>query len=100
MAKPIPCRNEAILLEQTKLWATLILRTKIVMESLFPCAEDAVFTDGLQAACKSFDIAVPVVLGKHVRELREFSRTCFQPSDFLEPFGYTSFCIELFREEK
>ena len=86
-------------MDETKLWATLYRRQKIVMETLFPCTMDSVLTTGLQTACKEFDIAVPLVLQKHERELLQFSRTCFSPRDFMEAFPYTSFCVELFSEE-
>ncbi len=86
-------------MEETKLWATLYRRQKIVMETLFPCTKDLVLSAGLQTACKEFDIAVPLVLQKHERELAQFSRTCFSPRDFMEAFPYTSFCVELYSLE-
>ena len=87
-------------MDDTKLWATLYKREKIAMQALFPCESNEALTTGLQAACKQFDIAVPIVLQKHERELLQFSRTCFSPKDFIEPFSYSMFCIELFSEEK
>ncbi len=87
-------------MEETKVWATLYRRQKIVMETLFPCEMASALTTGLQAACKEFDIAVPIVLQKHERELMQFSRACFSQRDFMEPFSYTMFCIEVFSEDK
>lgn len=50
--------------------------------------------------CKPLDVAVPVILPKHVNELRQFSRTVFKPLDFMESVAFDSFEIEIFPEKK
>ena len=54
----------------------------------------------LAALCKPLDVAVPVLLPKHVSELRQFSRTVFRPQDFMESVVFDSFEIEIFPEKK
>lgn len=46
--------------------------------------------------CHDLDIARPVILKKHVRDLTQFSHTVFYPADFLEPVNFDRLEIELF----
>ena len=50
--------------------------------------------------CKPLDLARPVMLDKHVRELERFGRTAFLPNDFMESVPFDRFEIELFPEKK
>ena len=50
--------------------------------------------------CKPLDLARPVMLDKHVRELERFGRTAFLPNDFMESVSFDRFEIELFPEKK
>ena len=60
--------------------------------------------DSLHAAlediCKDLDLARPVILGKHVREINKFSRTSFKKADFIEKINYDALEIEIINEEK
>jgi len=85
--------------KNTKIWATLVRRHKIVKEILFPCTLEDALDGGLREVCKAFDVSFPIVLQKHKRELLEFARTGFTESDFLEPFPYSALSLELFSEE-
>ena len=46
--------------------------------------------------CHDMDIARPVILKKHVRDLERFSHTVFLPADFLESVGFDRFETEIF----
>lgn len=50
--------------------------------------------------CKPLDLARPVMLDKHVRELERYGRTAFLPNDFMESVSFDRFEIELFPEKK
>lgn len=50
--------------------------------------------------CKPLDLACPVLLNKHVTELKRFSRTVFFPADFMESVDFDRFEIEIFPEKK
>jgi hypothetical protein len=50
----------------------------------------------LAKLCHDMDIARPVILKKHVRDLTQFSHTVFYPADFLEPVSFDRLEIELF----
>lgn len=54
----------------------------------------------LDALCRPLDLARPVVLDKHVRELAHFGRTAFLPGDFMESVSFDRFEVELFPEKK
>lgn len=40
------------------------------------------------------------MMSKHLRELRQFSRTVFYAADFMESVGFDRFEIEIFPEKK
>lgn len=50
--------------------------------------------------CKPLDLAVPVILPKHVSELDKFSRTVFKPEDFMESVEFDGYEVEIFPEKK
>lgn len=87
--------------EPAKLWAVLRnQKRKIEKELLFPCTPAAVLHEGLEAVCRQFDVAMPVVLQKHERELTAFSRTTFFARDFMEPFSFHALELELIFADK
>ena len=87
--------------EPVRLWAVLRnQRRKIERELLFPCTPSKVLHEGLETVCRQFDVAVPVVLQKHERELATFSRTTFFARDFMEPFSFHALELELIFADK
>ena len=82
------------------IWVQLKRRDKVVKDMLMPLPLAAVFGDGLLQCCKAFDLAVPVVLGKHERDWQAFGRTVFFPSDFLEPFPFHSLELIAVKEDE
>lgn len=55
----------------------------------------------LTELCKPpLDLAVPLLLPKHIAELEKFSRTVFKAGDFMEPISFDSLEIEIFPEKK
>lgn len=91
--------------KQVKLWAKTIQRHKIQQEAVreFSSArpsDAAGWLPLITELCKPLDVAVPVILPKHVHELARFSRTVFKPHDFMESVAFDSFEIEIFPEKK
>lgn len=88
-----------------KIWAKTITNHKIQSQAVqeFSSARPS-DSDGwariLTELCKPLDIAVPVILKKHVGELKSFSRTVFKRQDFMESIPFDSFEIEIFPEKK
>lgn len=83
-----------------KIWGVLRRKEKIAKEAILCFPDDLSLMDYLPPFCKQFDIAVPVVLQKHEREFAQFSRTVFWARDFMEPFAYRCFEVEILREKK
>ena len=88
-----------------RIWAKTILHQKIQSEVVreFSLARPSDL-DGwmpiLHDLCQALDLARPIVLEKHIRELDQFSHTVFRQSDFMEPVAFDRFEIEIFPEKK
>ena len=65
--------------QNIRLWAKLKKKDKIVRDTLFDCSPEAALSEGLIDACHHFDISVPVVLGKHIRDMEQFHMVSFFP---------------------
>ena len=50
--------------------------------------------------CQELDLSRPLMLKKHFKEIEEFSRVVFLPSDFIEPVDFDRFEIEIFYPKK
>ncbi len=48
---------------------------------------------------EALDLARPVLLKKHIRDLDQFSHTAFLPSDFMEPIAFDKMTVEIFPEK-
>jgi len=87
----------------TKYWFTLTRRTKIAKDLTmeFPAVdtEDQLF-ELLQDACKSLNLSLPVILRKHMQELRNFHHTRFWPGDFVESLPFDFFEVHELPDEK
>ena len=57
------------------------------------------WSDVIGELCAAFDLPRPVILKKHVRELREFSHTVFKAQDFIEPIDFDRFEISIFYDK-
>jgi len=55
--------------------------------------------EAVDALCQELDIARPVWLSKHSRELILYSRTLLGESDFVEGFPYKALELEWFRSD-
>jgi len=58
------------------------------------------FEEALFASCEHFDLAKPIVTGKHEAEIRNFFRTVFYPDDFVEECTFDTFEIEKINVKK
>ncbi len=50
--------------------------------------------------CRELDLAVPILLNKHIQDIVNFSRVTFRQEDFMEPIAFEKFEVELFNEKK
>ncbi len=76
-------------------WAKLKHTEKVVRQTQFPCQPKYALSACLEQVCHEFDIAVPLVLQKHERDLAQFNFTQFHASDFMEPFPYAALEVSL-----
>ena len=53
----------------------------------------------LEQIYKKLDVAEPVWVSKHARELSSFRKTRFLASDFIEPISFDFFEIEILPED-
>ena len=88
-----------------RIWAKTIqhqkIKTEVVREfSLARPSDIAGWMPVFHELCQALDLARPIVLNKHVRELEQFSHTVFKQSDFMEPISFDRFEIEIFPEKK
>lgn len=88
-----------------RIWVKTVIHHRIQQEAVqeFTSARPS-DADGwlpvITELCKPLDVAVPVLLGKHVHELKQFSRTVFKPHDFMESVSFDALEIEIFPEKK
>ena len=88
-----------------RIWAKTIQHQKIQSEvvrefALARPSDISGWMPVLHERCQALDLARPVVLEKHVRELDLFSHTVFRQSDFMESISFDRFEIEIFPEKK
>ena len=88
-----------------KIWAKTIkdhrIQQEVVQEFASARPSDILGWTGILAElCKPLDVAVPVLLKKHISELRQFSTTAFKQGDFMETIAFDSLVIEIFPEKK
>lgn len=88
-----------------KIWAKTIkdhrIQNEVVQEFASARPVDlGEWTAIITSLVKPLDLAVPVILPKHISELQKFSRTVFKPCDFMENVNFHSFELEIFPEKK
>jgi hypothetical protein len=69
----------------------------VEVQELF--SEEAVMS-GIHSICVEFDMPRPIVLNKHLRDIREFLVVKFLPDDFIEKVYFEKFEVEIFIEKK
>lgn len=50
--------------------------------------------------CRELELSRPLILKKHLRDIQDFSRVVFLPSDFMEPVDFDKFEVEIFYPKK
>ena len=86
-----------------KIWGKTLKKNKIILnhtvEIMDSFSEDVVL-DGIYSICTEFDMPRPIVLKKHLRDIREFLFVKFLPDDFIEKVYFDKFEVEIFIEKK
>ena len=79
-----------------RIWVMLKKHNKIIRDTVIetdPPVQEGDFTALFERIGEALDVASPVMLGKHRRELEQFYHTRFFPADFMEPVNFD--CMEL-----
>lgn len=85
-----------------RVWGILNINHKIIASTTaFSPQEETgqALLECLEQIYKSLDIAEPVWVSKHARELSAFRKTKFMASDFIEPISFDFFEIEILPED-
>ena len=88
-----------------KLWAIVRLGGKIKKDAVLtadysPPLDDTELHEILKSLCYELDLACPVVLSKHLKDMAAFSRTAFLPGDFMEPVDFDRLELEIITEKR
>ena len=88
-----------------KIWAKVLQDHRIINETVreFPSARPSDmegWSGPLHELCQDLDLCRPVILRKHVNDLKQFSRVVFKPTDFIESVDFDEFEIEILPEKK
>ncbi len=81
-----------------KLWVKTIKGEKITTSVLYdvPGAyEPKKLLEYLTDICFSLDIPRPIIIDKHIKEMRNFNHTIFKESDFVESVDFDKLWIEV-----
>ena len=58
------------------------------------------FNDTLSALLRPLDIAVPLILSKHLSEIKNFNKTSFFKDDFIEKIFFSHLDVEIIIDKK
>ena len=88
-----------------RIWAKVLQDHKIMQETVreFSSARPSDLEGWgmiIHELCQDLDLCRPLILRKHVNDLKQFSRVVFKLSDFIEPVDFDEFEIEVLSEKK
>lgn len=86
-----------------KFWGKFKLDTKIIKEFIAESQAEDIFAGAataIEVICNRADISKPVILSKHVNELKKFNRTVFYTLDFFDESGFDEFELEIISSDK
>lgn len=87
-----------------KFWLRLYKEGKLQKEAL--CDADTklspakILEEGLKLCCYQLDIPNPMILKKHIHDIRQYSLTRFLPDDFPEAVEFDRAEVNLFDDSK
>ena len=88
-----------------RIWAKVLQDHKIMRETVreFATARPSDMEEWsvlLHELCQDLDLCRPVILRKHVNDLKQFSRVVFKAADFIESIDFDEFEVEVLSEKK
>ena len=85
-----------------RVWGILSKNHKIIADAMGQSSQEETgqaLLECLEQIYKKLDVAEPVWVSKHARELSSFHKTKFLEADFLEPISFDFFEIEILPDE-
>ena len=86
-----------------RIWVTLHKHNRIIARTDANSPQEdpaSALMECLEQVYKDLDLAEPVWVSKHARELSAFGRTKFFPADFLEPVKFDYMEVEYISENE
>ncbi len=86
-----------------KIWGKTLKKNKIVLNHTVEIYEDfseQAVLDGIYTICLKFDIPRPIMLNKHLRDIKNFLIVKFLADDFIEKVDFDKFEIDIFIVKK
>lgn len=89
-----------------RIWAVIRRKHKIVAQAVADAAHEGTawsiddLYGALQQCCEELDLAHPVVLEKHAKEMTKFGRTVFNKADFIDVVPFDQLEIELLDDKR
>lgn len=77
------------------IWVREIKKNRIIRDVTAACP-DGDWESALAQACRSLDIAVPMVVRRHYKDFEDFRQLRFLPEHFLEPVPFDRLEVEFF----
>ena len=74
-----------------KFWGKIRIGEKLIKDAV---VESQDFKGAVNLICDKFDLSKPIILEKHMNEIKNFNITVFQSDDFVESVKFDSFEIE------
>lgn len=87
----------------TKVWARAMTKDKIVLDRVFELGDDFDddnFFQQVASICQAMDVSTPVVLQKHISEMKKFNHAAFLANEFIESVNFDKFIVERIDDEE
>jgi len=82
-----------------KIWSRTIKKEKLKTQSVLEFDErEVTFYDIVKGVCESLDIPTPVILTKHLYDLKKFGVSIFKKDDFVESVSFDKLTLEIVKE--
>jgi hypothetical protein len=87
-----------------KFWLRIYKNNKLINDAICDADENksakAILEDSLKECCYQLDIPNPMIMKKHINDIKMYSLTRFLPDDFPESVDFERVEINVFDESK
>ncbi len=82
-----------------KIWCRITSKEKIIKQNIVQFDErEVTFYQIVKTICESLDIPTPVILMKHLYDLKKFGISHFGKGDFVEKIDFDKLLLEVVKE--